>query len=122
MDKQFLKEAFGWGFALWLIGYILGILLFALVPPVAIGWVITPFGVGITLWVLLKKIKAGSIGHYAGIAVVWTLLAVALDYLFLVQIFKPADGYYKFDVYLYYFLTFTLPPLVGWHKKAFTNN
>jgi hypothetical protein len=32
--------------------------------------------------------------------------------------FKPADGYYKLDVYLYYILTFALPLIVGWRKST----
>ena len=32
------------------------------------------------------------------------------------QLFKPADGYYKPDVYLYYAITFVLPIVVGWWK------
>lgn len=36
---------------------------------------------------------------------VWTLIAVLDDHLFIVRALKPADGYYKPDVYLYYALT-----------------
>lgn len=119
MNKQLLKDAFGWGLLLWLIGYALGIMLFALVPLSLIGWIIMPIGTVITLWVLLKKVKADSFGYYALLAVVWVLIAIVFDYFFLVKAFKPADGYYKPDVYLYYALTFGLPLIVGW-KKAMT--
>jgi hypothetical protein len=34
------------------------------------------------------------------------------DYIFLVR-FLNATNYYKFDVYLYYTLTFVLPVIVG---------
>ena len=118
MDKQSLKDAFGWGFILWLIGYGLGIMLFTLVPLSSIGWIIIPIGVIITLWVLSKKIKADSFKYYAWLAAVWVLIAVVFDYLFIVKAFKPADGYYKLDVYLYYALTFVLPLIIGWRKKA----
>jgi len=40
--KPFLKDALGWGFALWLIGCALGVALFLVVPPSLIGWLITP--------------------------------------------------------------------------------
>jgi hypothetical protein len=50
------------------------------------------------------------------LAIVWVLIAVICDYFFLVKAFKPADGYYKLDVYVYYFLTFALPILVGWRR------
>ena len=118
MTKQFVKDAFLWGFILWLIGYILGILLFAVVPHTLIGWVIMPFGILITFWVLLKKVKADSFRYYVLLAGIWTLIAIVCDYFLLVQIFKPTDGYYKPDVYLYYLFTCTLPLFVGWKKTA----
>ena len=113
MNKQFFKDSFGWGFLIWLIGYALGFALFFAVPAGAIGWVIMPIGIVITLWVLFKKIHGADFGYYAKLAVIWTLLAIVLDYFFLVKMLKPADGYYKLDVYLYYALTFILPLIVG---------
>lgn len=115
--KQLLRDALIWGFLLWLIGYILGIILFMFVPPSVLGWVIMPIGTTITLWVLFKKIKNDSLQYYLKLAVSWTVIAIVFDYFFLVKAFKPADGYYKLDVYLYYALTFVLPILVGWRKK-----
>ena len=117
MTKQFYKDAFGWGFILWLIGYALGIMLFTVVPLSLIGWLIMPIGTIITIWVLVKKVKADSFLYYALLAVIWALIAVIFDYFFLVKAFNPADGYYKLDVYLYYTLTFVLPLIVGWRKK-----
>ena len=117
MTKQFYKDAFGWGFLLWLIGYALGIVLFKAVPQNLLGWFIMPIGTIITLWVLFKKVKADSFQYYALLAVVWVLIAVVFDYFFLVKMFNPADGYYKLDVYLYYALTFALPIIVGWYKS-----
>ena len=116
MNKQFFKDAFIWGIVLWLIGYLIGIVLFPIVPHSMIGWVIMPIGIIITLWVLFKKIKPSSLQYYLLLAIVWTLIAITFDYLFLVKVFKPTDGYYKLDVYLYYSLTFILPLVVGWRK------
>lgn len=107
----FLKQAFGWGVLLWLVGYILGILLFFIVPKALIGWIITPIGLIITIWVLTKKITGTSFKYYLLLATVWTLIAIGFDYLFLVKLLKPEDGYYKLDVYIYYSLTFILPLL-----------
>jgi hypothetical protein len=115
--KKIFLNTLQWGFTLWLIGYVLGFVFFALIPPAMIGWFVMPIGVVITIWVLMKKIERESFGCYIGLGVIWTLLAIGLDYLFIVKLLKPADGYYKFDVYLYYFLTFTLPILFGWWKK-----
>lgn len=118
LSRQLLKDALGWGFGLWLIGYGLGIALFPVVPTSAVGWIIMPIGTIITLWVLWSKVRSQSIEHYMIVAVVWTAVAVVCDYLLLVKLFDPSDGYYKLDVYLYYSLTFLLPLVVGWRKQA----
>ena len=113
MDKNFYKDAFLWGFVLWLVGYALGIILFAIVPANMIGWVIMPVGIIITLWVLLKKVKGDSLKYYVWLGIVWAIMAVILDYFLLVKVFNPVGGYYKPDVYLYYILTLALPVIVG---------
>ena len=117
MNRRLYKDAFGWGFMLWLIGYGLGMVLSTIVPPSMIGWIIMPIGTLLTLWVLYRQVKGESIRYYLLLAVIWTLIAVVCDYLFLVKAFNPADGYYKLDVYLYYGLTFVLPVVVGWRKS-----
>ena len=116
MNKQFLKDTLGWGFILWLIGYVLGIILIFILPPLLIGWVIMPIGLIITFWVLLKKVKIGDFRYYVILATVWTVIAIAFDYIFIVKAFNPSDGYYKPDVYLYYSLTFIAPLIIGWWK------
>ena len=118
MNKKILKDALGWGFVLWFIGYILGIVLFMVVPVALIGWIITPIGVAITLWVLYRKIRAASFSYYLKIGVVWAILAIVLDYIFIVMMFAPEDGYYKLDVYFYYLFALALPLLVGWMKTS----
>ena len=117
MNKRFLKDALGWGFVLWVIGYALGIMLFAFVPANLIGWIITPFGTAIALWVAFKKVKGDTLRYFGLVALVWLLIAVAGDYVFIVKAFKPADGYYKPDVYLYYALTLAIPFFAGWRRS-----
>ncbi len=117
MSKQLFREGILWGVALWFIGYVLGILLFGFVSASQIGWYIMPIGIIITLWILLKKIKGKSFKHFLQIALIWTLIAIVFDYLFLVLLFNPKDGYYKLDVYIYYISTFILPVVVGFRKK-----
>lgn len=117
INKRLSKDSLGWGFVLWLIGYILGIVLFFALPVALIGWVILPIGVVITFWVLFKKVKSENFRHYLILAVVWTVIAVVFDYLFIVKALNPADGYYKLDVYVYYALTFSLPLIAYWWKK-----
>jgi hypothetical protein len=117
MSTHFLKQTVGWGFGLWLFGYLLGFFFFPFLPANLIGWVIMPFGIAFTLWVLQKKITLTTIRSFLVLATVWTALAVILDYIFILQLLKPADGYYKTDVYLYYLLTFVLPLLFGLRKN-----
>lgn len=117
MNTRFFRDTFGWGFLLWVFGYILGIILFMLMPASIIGWVITPIATIVTLWVLMKKIESSSLLYYFLISIIWTAIAVIFDYFLIVKAFKPKDGYYKPDVYLYYALTFILPIVVGWYKQ-----
>lgn len=116
MTKHLVKDALGWGVALWLIGYVLGIMLFAFVPANLIGWIILPIGVVITLWIAFRRVKGDTLGYFCLVALVWLLIAVLGDYLFIVKAFHPADGYYKLDVYLYYALTLGIPLVAGWRR------
>jgi hypothetical protein len=105
-----------WGFMLWLAGYLAGIVLFFVVPKDAIGWVITPIATLFTIWVLFKKVKRPELMCYFGTGLIWTLIAVILDFVFIVELFNTGLSYYKPDVFLYYFLTITLPLVVGYWK------
>lgn len=113
MRKQMLMDMVGWGFILWFIGYVLGVIVFFLVPPALIGWVLMPIGIAITLWVLLKVIGDYGLHYFLAIAVCWTVIAIVFDYFFIVKALNPPDGYYKLDVYLYYIFTLTLPVFAG---------
>ena len=104
-----------WGLALWFFGYILGFVFFAFVPKDLIGWAIMPFGIAAILWVLFKKIARKEFMCYFGLSIFWTLIAIIFDYFFIVKLLNSTD-YYKFDVYIYYFLTFLIPISVGWYK------
>ena len=116
MNKQLVKDALGWGFVLWLIGYLLGLVLFAFVPVSLIGWIIMPIGTVIALWVAFRKVNGDTLRFYCLVALTWTFIAVLGDYLFIVKALKPADGYYKPDVYLYYALTLAIPLVAGWRR------
>jgi hypothetical protein len=117
MEKiQMLKQNLFWGVILWLIGWVLGVVLFMTPLKPVMGWVITPIGTIITLWVLIKKISREQYLCYFGVGVIWTVLAVVLDYFFNVLLFSIGSAYYKFDIYVYYALTFILPLIVGAFK------
>lgn len=118
MNGRLVKDGLGWGFALWLIGYALGMLLFAFVPTSLLGWIITPIGTALALWVAFRRVKGDTLSHYVLVALVWVTIAVIGDYLFIVKALNPADGYYKPDVYLYYALTVAIPLLAGWRRTT----
>lgn len=112
MHGLVLHKIFGWGLGLWFLGYLLGFALYALVPPQQIGWWIAPIGIAATVYVLLRRAVPVSVREALLLGVGWCLIAIVCDYLFLVRLLQPADGYYKFDVYIYYLSMFLLPPLV----------
>lgn len=114
--KDKIKSMLFWGFVLWLTGYLAGFVLFFVVPKEYIGWIITPFATLFTVWVLFKKIKRPELMCYFGTGLIWTIMAVILDYVFLVKMLNTGNAYYKPDVYLYYILTFLLPIAVGYWK------
>jgi hypothetical protein len=62
-------------------------------------------------------VEDDSLQYYLILAIVWTAIAIVFDYLFIVEAFKPADGYSKLDVYLYYAITFATPLIAVWWKK-----
>ncbi len=118
MNRRFLIDAFGWGIGLWLLGYVLGIVLFAFVPIPLIGWIITPFAAILTVWVAFTRLHGTTVEYFVLIAAAWFLIAAVGDYLFIVKSFEPVDGYYKPDVFLYYALTVAIPLLVGLIKTS----
>lgn len=112
MPVKNLNKILAWGAILWIIGYALGFIFFAIVPPQYIGWAIMPIATAITIWVLIKKIHGAVWKDHLMASAIWTLIAIIFDYLFIVLLLK-SNNYYKLDVYLYYILTFILPPIVG---------
>jgi hypothetical protein len=109
-----LIDMLGLGFAIWLIGYVASIILWGFVSHDILGWVL--FVVFIPLMVYLPywrfRNRKETAGYYFMVALVWLLIAVVFDYLFIVKLFNSPD-YYKLDVFVYYTVTFLMPLLVG---------
>ncbi|MGB9176527.1 MAG: hypothetical protein WCB46_07315 [Methanoregula sp.] len=110
-----LKDTAGLGTFFWLIGYLAGMLLFFTPFSDSIGWILlvifTPFTTGVTWWWFRQRERL-SLQYYAGVGIAWTLVAVVLDYLFIVLLFESTT-YYAVDVLLYYALMFLIPVGVG---------
>lgn len=112
MNSFFVRDVLGYGFVLWLVGYVLGFVFFALVPAAQIGWYVMPIGIAITIYALWNYIHTASMRDALVVGIGWALIAIVCDYLFLVLLLHPADGYYKLDVYIYYLVTLMTPALV----------
>jgi hypothetical protein len=112
--KQWIKDTAGLGTALWLIGYLASLALFFTPFAGIMGWILlaifTPVTIAITWWWFRKRERL-SLQYYAGVGVAWVLIAVVLDYLFIVLLFQAT--YYGVDVFVYYAVTFLIPMGVG---------
>lgn len=108
------KDALGWGFGLWIFGYLLGFFFYVFLPPRLIGWAIMPFGILATLWVVKDKIESRNMHYLLRLGAIWALLAIILDFFFIFLLLRPTDGYYKLDVCLYYLFTLLLPAGFAW--------
>jgi hypothetical protein len=110
-----LRDTAGPGTFFWLIGYLASLVLYFSPFSYSMGWIIlvifTPFTIGVTWWWFRERERL-SLLYYAGVGVAWTLLAVVLDYLFIVLLFNATE-YYAPDVLLYYALMFLIPVGVG---------
>ena len=117
MQRFIWRDLICFGFGLWLFGYILGIVFYALVPPAWIGWFVMPIGTLATIFVLWKWARIPSVSQGINVGVVWTVIAVICDYLAIVKLINPPDGYYKLDVYIYYLVTLILPAAAGFFAR-----
>ncbi len=117
MNQFMLRNVLGWGFALWIIGYLLGFVFYAFVPPGQIGWYVMPLGVAFTLYVLKKWIALTTLRDALVLGMGWSIIAIVCDYIGIVMLLNPTDGYYKLDVYLYYLFTLVLPIAVYLLRK-----
>jgi hypothetical protein len=112
--KQWIKDTAGLGTALWLMGYLASLVLFFSPYAGIMGWILlvifTPVTMVIVGWWFSRR-ELLPLQYYVKVGVAWVLIAVVLDYLFIVLMFQAA--YYGTDVFLYYTVTFLIPVGVG---------
>jgi hypothetical protein len=117
MNNLLLRNGLGWGLLLWFIGYLLGFAFYAFVPPALIGWYVMPLAAALTCLVLWKWVRIDVLREAVLVGVIWGAIAIVCDYVFIVKLLNPPDGYYKPDVYLYYLLTLALPVAAVWLRR-----
>ena len=115
--RFYLRDCLAAGLGLWLFGYLLGITFFFIMPAEMIGWFITPIGLVVTGLVLWKWVHVGTLTDGVLIGLSWAAIAIVLDYLFIVRLLHPIDGYYKLDAYLYYASAFLMPVIAASVKR-----
>ena len=113
--QESIKDTAGLGTFFWLVGYLAGMVLFFTPFKDNMGWIITalltPFTIVVTWW-WFKSRDYESTEYYAGVGITWALIAIILDYLFIVMLFN-STAYYTLHIYLYYALMFLIPVAVG---------
>ena len=115
--NRWIHDTVGLGTALWLLGYLASLLLFFSPFSGTMGWIITavftPVTIAITWWWF--RTRGLPLSYYVVVGAVWTVIAIVLDYLFIVRLFRAA--YYGPDVFVYYALTFLIPVGVGLYLR-----
>jgi len=111
--KQWIKDTAGLGIFLWLIGYLAALLLFCSPFAGIMGWILLAVLTPVTIVIMWWWFRARDLPlvYYAKVGIAWTVIAVVLDYLFIVLLFQAT--YYGYDVFVYYALTFLIPVGVG---------
>lgn len=117
--KQYITDTLGLGIALWLLGYLASLALFFTPLAESMGWIITAVFTPLTIAVAWWRFRGRDLSliYYAGVGLAWTVIAVMLDYLFIVRLFGTTT-YYAHDVFAYYALTFLLPVGVGLYLRG----
>lgn len=111
--KNWIKDAVGLGTLLWLFGYVASLVLFFTPFVNNLGWIISAIFTPITIVITWLWFRARDLPllYFVKVGIVWTVIAIVLDYLFIVQLFQAT--YYETDVFVYYALTFLIPAGVG---------
>ena len=96
--KQWVKDFVLLGVGLWLLGYLASLLLFFSPFQSSMGWIITavftPFTIAVAWWWF--RTREIPLSYYVKVGIAWTVIAVLLDYLFIVRLFQTP--YYEMDV------------------------
>ena len=117
-SKEKLVDLFGYGIGFWLLGYIPGIILFMFLPLNLLGWILIIIFSPIYIYLTLKRFnnRYEEFKYYTLMAIVWTVIAIVFDYLFIVMLFSNPN-YYQIDIAVYYLITFIVPLGIGFAKS-----
>lgn len=102
------------GSAIWVLGYVASIILYSFVPNSLLGWILFVIFTPLTIYIAYLRFngRKETVAYYSVVALVWVVLAIVFDYVFIVKAFNT-QSYYKADVFVYYLTTFIVPLVVG---------
>ena len=119
--NQKLVDTIGFGFLLWLIGYFMGFFIITIpgYPQIMTAPVIlTAFSLAVGLvtaafaYVRFRKRREISWLYAFLVGIAWTILAIVLDFIFIVLLFN-APNYYRPHIFIYYAFTLVVPSAVA---------
>lgn len=112
--RRKLIDTLGLGFGLWLLGFALGMMLFPFVAVAVMGRYIIAIMLPVTLYVAYVRLAAlrETIAYYLTVGISWLLIAVVMDYAFLVKAFS-VQNFYDTDILMSYALSFLVPVAIG---------
>ncbi len=119
--NQKLVDTIGFGFLLWLIGYFMGFFIITIpgYPEImTIPVILTAFSLAVALvtaaftYVRFRKRREVSWLYAFLVGITWTILAIVLDFIFIVLLFN-APSYYRPHIFTYYAITLVVPSAVA---------
>jgi hypothetical protein len=113
--EQLLRDTIGMGAVLWLAGYLASMAVYFSTLNYAIwGRIILLFYIPAATWIAWRYFTGRDLSrtYYTGVGIAWSLIAVILDYPFIVLRFSARE-YYTPDVYIYYAVMFLIPAGIG---------
>jgi cation transport ATPase len=110
-----LIDTLGLGGGLWLLGYVCSLVLFFTPLKSIMGWILFALFTPVTAWVAYRVFRSRqkAFRYCMKVAASWLLIAIILDYFFIIVLFAN-NSYYASDVFAYYAATFLIPLLVGY--------
>lgn len=122
MEKGFAKkrrvDVFVFGILLWVMGFVGSLILYPFVSLDIMGWILFAIFTPVTILISYFRFRKRDMKffYYLMTGVFWMLIAIVLDYIFIVKLLSSVD-YYKLDVFVYYIVTFLIPVGIGLIKN-----
>lgn len=115
MKKYALVDTLIYGLVIWLVGFVLGMVLFPFVEISVMGWILMPVTLIVALLLSLRirrKRSAGAVSYFIGVGLSWVALSLILDYAILVKGYD-AENFYDVDIIIYYVGVLLIPILAS---------